>query len=361
MEEVRVNLKKKIDDSYDIVIGRGLFDEIAEGLSKLDLSYVAIITDSNVKKHYGDKLLSLLKDNGLDAMMISFPPGEKSKNRKTKEKIEDALLSKGLDRHGLIIALGGGVVGDIAGFIASTFMRGVPYIQIPTSLLAMLDSSVGGKTGVDTQFGKNMVGTFYQPKRVFIDLDVLKTLPKPEILNGIAEMIKHSVISSSKFFIFIDDYLDKILALDTETLEQAIKMSCEIKKEVVEKDEKEESFRRVLNFGHTIAHAIEKASDFTIKHGRAVALGMIAETKIAAELEMLSPVECEKIVELITRAGFDTKLGKLNVRHIIDSTHHDKKNISGRTNYVLPETRGQMDLDVSVAEDVVEKVLGEMK
>ena len=204
MEKIRVHLHREIDDSYDIIIGNNLFEKIATGLTKLNLGKIAIITDSNVKKLYGEKFLKILKQNNLDARMVAFPFGEKNKTRKNKEKIEDYLISEGLSRDSLIIALGGGVVGDLAGFVASTYMRGINLIQIPTTLLAIVDSSIGGKTAVDTSLGKNLIGTFFQPKKVFIDLDLLNTLPKEEMKNGIAEIIKHAIIADKDLFRFIE-------------------------------------------------------------------------------------------------------------------------------------------------------------
>ncbi|MCK5140131.1 MAG: 3-dehydroquinate synthase [Nanoarchaeota archaeon] len=362
MKKVRVNLIKKTDNSYDIIIGKDLFSAIADGLLKLNLNKIGIITDSNVKGLYGNNLLSLLKSMGLDAAMISFNAGEESKKRAVKERIEDALVSYSFGRDSLIIALGGGVVGDIAGFVASTFMRGIPYLQIPTTLLAMVDSSIGGKTGVDTPHGKNLIGTFYQPKRVFIDIGVLKSLPKEEMLNGIAEMIKHGVIADEKFFVFMEDYMDKVLSLDEQILIKAIEWCCIIKKKVVEADEREESGeRKALNFGHTIGHAVEKASNYKIKHGNAVALGMLAETKISEEIGMINSFESKKIINLVKKAGFDEKLGDIEIGKIIENTGYDKKNIGGRVKYVLPRKVGKADIDVEVNEEIVAKVLGEMQ
>jgi 3-dehydroquinate synthase len=294
--------------------------------------------------------------------LASFSAGEKNKNRDTKSKLEDSLSCNNMQRDSLVIALGGGVVGDLAGFVASTYMRGIPYLQVPTSLLAMVDSSIGGKTGLDTPIGKNLIGTFWQPRKVIIDVLTLNTLPDEEMLNGVAEMIKHAVIDDERFFMFLEDYvLAGILGREEIPLLKAIKWNLTIKKKIVEKDERENSIRKKLNFGHTIGHAIEKTSDFKIKHGQAVALGMIAETKIAEELGMISLVQSSKIISLIEKSGFKTKLGKLDIKKVIDNTKFDKKNKGNMISYVLPRKIGQVDIDVQVDKKIIEKVLGDMK
>jgi len=361
MDKLRLRLVKKIDDSYDIIIGNNIFQDIAEGLCSLKLGKIAIITDNNVNVLYGDKFLKLLKSKNLNSFMISFNAGEKNKTRKTKSKIEDVLASQGLGRGGLIIALGGGVVGDLSGFIASTYMRGISFIQIPTTLLAMVDSSIGGKTAVDTEKGKNMIGTFYQPKRVFIDINTLETLSDDEMLNGLAEIIKHAIIIDEKFFVFLEDYVSKILAKDNNVLVQAIKWSCNIKKKIVENDETEKSLRKILNFGHTIGHAIEKASNYQITHGEGVALGMVAETKIAFEMKKINEREMNKIISLIEKSGFNIKLSKIDIKEIYDNTKFDKKNKGGIPLYVLPTKIGRVEADLEVKEEVVLQVLGGMK
>jgi 3-dehydroquinate synthase len=359
LQKIRINLQEEIDNSYDITLGNTLFPLISESLKKLPISKLGIITDSIVKEHYGNQLLELLKSKGIDASLAAFPSGEEHKSRQTKEKLEDVLLANGFKRDCMLIALGGGVVGDLCGYLASTYMRGVPYIQIPTTLLGMVDSSIGGKTGINTPFGKNTIGTFYQPKAVFMDTSVLKSLPKEEILNGAAEMIKHAIIKDQKYFIFLGDFLDRIIALDDEVLEKAIAWSCEIKKEIVQQDEKEESLRKSLNLGHTVGHAIEKAFNYSLKHGQAVALGIIVETKIAHSMKLINSVETEKIITLINRLGpFPSIAGK--VSQIVANTSYDKKNTASRINYVLPRKVGKVEIDVLVDQEILEKVLGEL-
>jgi 3-dehydroquinate synthase len=368
MEKIKIRLKKKIDYSYDIAIGQNILTDVTEFISILKPNKIAIITDSNVKRLYGGKILSQLKDKSIPALMLSFQAGEENKNRQTKEKIENLLLARGFKRNSLIIAFGGGVVGDLAGYVASTYMRGIPYIQLPTTLLAMVDSSIGGKTGIDTQYGKNTIGTFYQPNAVFIDTEFLKTLPKKELLNGFAEMIKHGVIKDKKYFDFLDNNLNSILNPDEkqdEKIVYAIKRSCQVKKKVVQKDEKEEFLRKTLNFGHTIGHAVEKASDYKIKHGQAIAFGMLAESKIAKDLGVMDNENFEKIASLIKKAGFSGTLTELKlsqkIGEIIENTKYDKKNAEDKVRYVLPVKIGKTRIDVEVSDETVEKVLGEMK
>ncbi len=361
MERLRVNLMKETDESYDIVIGEDLFADIARGLSNLAIDMVGIITDTTVKNLYGQKLFSLLKENGIHCIMVSIPPGEQSKTRENKAKIEDYLVQSGLSRRSVIIALGGGVVGDLAGFVASTYMRGIPFLQIPSSLLAMVDSSIGGKTGVDTPQGKNLVGTFYQPKKVFIDVLLLSTLAKEEIINGVAEMIKHAVIADEKYFVFLDDYMDRIMNLDMEVIPDAIHWSCKIKKDVIEMDETEENTRKILNFGHTIGHAIEKASDYSLKHGEAVLIGMAAETRIARKLGIANQVHADKILDLIHKTGHKISIGEIDRNQILENTRFDKKKLAGNIGYVLPRKPGKVKLDCEVDDGIVLEVLGEMR
>ena len=361
MERIRLSLHREVDDSYDILIGNNLFEKIAIGLTKLKINKIAIITDSNVKKIYGEKFLKLLKKNNLDSRMVAFPAGEKNKTRKNKEKIEDYLIAEGLSRDSLIIALGGGVVGDMAGFVASTFMRGINYIQIPTTILAMVDSSVGGKTAVDTNYGKNLVGTFYQPKKVFIDIDTLSSLPKEEMMNGLAEIIKHAIIADKELFRFIEWNIDSIYAKEQSALIEVIKKSCDIKKSVVERDEMEKSVRKLLNFGHTIGHAIEKTNNYTIKHGAGVAIGMIVETQIAKEMDLIDLHDVERIKSVIKKAGFDLKLPGTPKKEIIDNVKFDKKKFLGHVKFTLPLKIGKAGIDYDVDDHIINKALGVLK
>jgi 3-dehydroquinate synthase len=268
MRTIKVNLDKKSLSSYEIRIGSGIVDRMALLISKNHkASRHIIITDSNVRKLHGEKLLASFKDVGLNVEMIDFPAGEASKNINCALDIVKKLLQLGADRSSMLIALGGGVVGDMVGFIASVFMRSIPYIQIPTSLIAQVDSSIGGKTAIDLDFGKNLLGTFYQPRAVFIDLNFLATLPEKEFNNGLAEIIKYGIIDDEKMFRTLEDNMESIQGRDPALLLKLIESCCRIKKSIVEIDEKEQGLRRILNFGHTLGHALEAQSNFTISHG----------------------------------------------------------------------------------------------
>lgn len=343
MQTVRVDLKKEVDNSYGFLIDRGLSDNIAQELKSNPIANAyAIITDSNVAKLYGKKLLKDFQGKNMHSHLITFTAGEKSKNRRTKEKIENEMIKLALGRDTCIIALGGGVVGDIAGFVAATYMRGVPYIQVPTTLLAMADSSIGGKVGIDTRNVKNSIGAFYQPKNVIIDLDFLKTLPKSELLNGLAEIIKHALIKDKGLFHSIEKNVDKIFGLDTKILSFIIKRSCEIKADIVMQDEKEKGIRRLLNYGHTIGHAIESALNYKISHGNAITIGMSYAAKLSAKKGFLDEGSVIRQNNLLQCIGLPHKLShhKLKPRKILERIQYDKKIINGKINFVLLNSIG---------------------
>jgi len=358
MDNIRVNLGKHVDDSYDIVIGKGIYGEVIRGLKNLNLERIAIITDSNVKGLFGEQFHAKLKEQGINSVLINFPPGEGSKNRHTKAKIEDALLLSGINKDSALISLGGGVTGDITGMLASTYMRGIPYLQLPTTLLAMVDSSIGGKHSINTEHGKNLIGTYHQPKKVVIDISVLESLPKEEMLNGIAEMIKHAIISDEKYFAFLEDYLDRIISREEDPLIKAIRWSIILKKRIMEQDEVDNPFNRILDFGHTVGHAIEKASEYTVRHGTAVAFGMYMETKIAQELGLLNEVESEKIIRLMKRAGF--RLRGIDKKTLLKCLGYEKTKYNKMVKYVLPSKVGKMNIDVGVAEEIVHNAISDL-
>ncbi|MFA4920174.1 MAG: 3-dehydroquinate synthase, partial [Thermodesulfovibrionales bacterium] len=260
MDNIRVKLGER---SYDICLGSNMLKGIGSRLKSFGISpKAAIVSNPKVYRLYGKKVLNSIRAAGFDVISVIIPDGEKYKDISTVQKIYGELLKHRLDRKSALIALGGGVIGDITGFVASTYMRGIDYIQIPTTLLAQVDSSVGGKTGVNHKLGKNMIGTFYQPKLVWIDIDTLKTLPKRELVAGLAEVVKYGVIWDTKFFKLLEDNRDKILSLDKKVLGHILKRSCTIKAGVVSKDEKESGLRAILNYGHTIGHAIETVTEY---------------------------------------------------------------------------------------------------
>lgn len=356
MEKVRINLKKAADNSYDILIGSNLLSKIPSDLKNNNIgNKYLIITDTNIEKLFGNKLLTLMKKAGLKADLISFRAGEQSKNLETFQQLIQKTHSLGLDRKSAILALGGGVVGDIAGFAAASYMRGIAYVQIPTSLLAMVDSSIGGKVAVDIPSGKNMVGAFYQPKKVYIDASLLKNLPQKELINGLSEVIKHALIRDKALFIFINRNLNKILDKDETTLINLIKRNCEIKGDIVEKDEKEAGLRKLVNYGHTVGHAIETLTNYKkFSHGQAIAIGMAVAGKISNNLGMLSKSELELQNKLLKRAGLSIKL-PLAPNKIIKELPKDKKAVSGKAEFVLLEKIGKAKYGIKVPNNIMLK------
>ncbi|MGH7802692.1 MAG: 3-dehydroquinate synthase [Thermodesulfobacteriota bacterium] len=365
MEKVSVNLKKTEDRSYEILIGEDILKKIPLDLkNKKNLYHYLIISDSNVASLYGDVLLKQCTNSGLNSHLISFPAGEIHKNRDTKSRIEDEMSKLKIGRDSCVIALGGGVVGDIAGFVAATYNRGIPYIQGPTTLVASVDSSIGGKTGVDTPYGKNLIGTFYQPWRVYIDVNTLRTLHEKEIREGLAEVIKYGVIKDEKLFEYLERNIDHIFSFNADALIHIIKRGCEIKRQVVELDEKESNLRKILNFGHTIGHAIENISDYKISHGEAISMGMVTEVKIALELGFWKVDEYERLVSLFKKTGLPTKLpDSLDLSRMIDTMKLDKKARQGKIEMVLPRKIGEMvEVDgsygIKIEEGLIRRILG---
>jgi len=304
-------------------------------------SRIVIISDHHVKKIYGTTLLKNLQRAGYDARLFSFAAGEASKNRATKAALEDKMLRAGYSRDSLCIALGGGIVGDITGFIAATYMRGIPYLQIPTTLLAMIDSSVGGKTAINTPAGKNLIGAFHQPMAVIADVHCLKTLSQAQLIHGLIEAIKMFLTHDAKNFHFIEKNIDAILAHDQATLVHVIYHALKIKTAVVNRDETELGERALLNFGHTIGHALENLSHYKLLHGYAVAFGMLVEAKISQNLGLLDETSYVVIRELCARLGVHGQdLKKFDVKKIITRTKKDKKVTSNTVHYILLNSIG---------------------
>lgn len=344
MGKIKVNLMIREDKSYDIVIGEGVLSLVPEELKKAGLAHrFAIITDSNVDPLYGKKLLEGFERAGLTALIISFPAGERQKNRETKARIEDRMLGEKFGRDSAVVALGGGVVGDIAGYVAATYTRGLPYVQVPTTLVACVDSSIGGKTAVDTPHGKNLIGAFHQPWRVYIDVNTLLTLQEKEIREGLAEVIKYGVIRDDKLISYLEESMERIFSRDKEALTHIIKRGCEIKGEVVELDEKESNLRKILNFGHTIGHAVENLSDYKITHGEAISIGMVAEGKLAFRMGLWKEAELKRLTALISKTGLPTLIPEyMKIQDITNTMKLDKKSRGGKIEMVLPRTMGSM-------------------
>jgi 3-dehydroquinate synthase len=346
--------------SYPITIQPGCLQSVASELAAgCSASRYGIISDDTVAGLYGRDLRESLERAGLSCDLLVFDHGEQHKHLGTVGALISQAARNGFDRKSMFIALGGGVVGDVAGFVAATYMRGVPFIQIPTSLLAQVDSSVGGKTGVDIPEGKNLVGAFYQPKAVYIDPDVLATLPKKEYINGMAEVIKHGIIRDEPYYRMLGERFEQIMALDPGVLKDVIEGSCRIKAAVVSADEQEYDLRRILNFGHTIGHAVEAASGFRIAHGFAVAIGMTAATRIGLGKGTAGEEMLKDIMSMLKRYELPTEIPPDLDRALIKSyLLTDKKRVGSRTSYILPRRIGDVFITEEVSEAEIDAVIG---
>ena len=355
MRTIRVNLST---NGYNIYIDNGLIEKIGELLVKeKEPCKTLLITDKNVEKIYGDAVLESLRREKFDVGLVSIDPGEEQKSLETAGMLYHACFDRKLDRNSLIVALGGGVVGDIGGFVASTFMRGIPFIQAPTSLLAQVDSSIGGKVAVNHPKGKNMIGSFYQPMAVFIDTGTLSTLPATELVAGLVEVIKYGVIKDGKLFEYIEKSLHGIVRLNYDALLNIIATSCQIKANVVAEDEKEKHIRAILNYGHTIGHAIETLTDYKkYRHGEAVAMGMLYAAKIAVEMGLTDNTVYERQRTLFMKMGLSLNPG-LDAGDIIKILYTDKKTVAGRLRFILPLSVGEVIISDKVTEDILYKVL----
>ena len=356
MLELQVGLG---DRSYPIIIERGYLDKVGKELQagKFAKRY-GVVADDLVADLYGEKFMSILADAGINAELLVFPHGEASKTLSTIGDLAGQLARLGFDRKDGLIGFGGGVTGDLTGFLASSYMRGIPFIQVPTTLLAQVDSSVGGKTGVDIPEGKNLVGAFFQPKAVYIDTSLLDTLPPDELLGGLAEVIKHGVIRDAGFFDFLRDNREGILKLEPELIERTIHICCKIKSEVVSEDEREGGVRRILNYGHTIGHAVEGASDYSLIHGLAVSIGMVAAAKIAMLNGLLVKEDGQKIIDILISYNMPIEVPKtLDRERIKRYLLTDKKTVGGKVFYVLPTEIGNTCFTADVTEQQVDRVL----
>ena len=333
MPVVRVELAER---SYSVNIERGLLDSVGRRTVDLGLrGPVAVITNPVVDRLYGKRLTMSLESAGLDPQVFVVPDGEEYKSLDEAGKIYDFLIERRMERESPIIAFGGGVIGDIAGFVAATYLRGVPYVQVPTTLLSQVDSSVGGKTAVNHPKGKNLIGAFYQPRAVFIDPDLLKTLDSRELRCGLAEVVKYGVIWDAGFFEFLEDNTEKLKGLDDEMV-TAIERSCAIKAEVVSMDERERGLRSILNFGHTFGHAIEAVTGFrSIKHGEAVAMGMVMAAGLSNRLGLCDKGVVERIRGLLKRLGLRDLPGDIDGKTLIEPMKIDKKISGGKLRFVL--------------------------
>ncbi len=341
---VRVPLAGQHDASYDIVIGSGVSAELAGMLKgRCPAAAYAVISDSHVAKLYGDRVVHQVAGTGYRAELFTFPAGEWNKTRETWASLCDRMLAGHFGRDCAVIALGGGVVGDVAGFVAATYLRGVPYVQLPTSLLAMIDSSIGGKTGVDVPAGKNLLGAFHQPRFVLADLDLLTSLPPVQLAAGLAEAVKHGAIADAEYFDFLERDHAAILAKDRGALERVVRRSVEIKAAVVAEDEREGGRRAILNFGHTVAHAIEATSKYETLHGEAVAIGMATEAQLAEALGVAAKGTADRVIALLEcfRLPVSRPEGTSGDA-LIAAMRGDKKARRGEIRFALPKAIGEM-------------------
>ncbi|OOM69343.1 3-dehydroquinate synthase [Clostridium sp. BL-8] len=346
MSTYNVNLKKIIDDSYEIEIGFYLMDKLVEDL-KNDLlkgiSKFAVITDSNVKNLYAETIVKKLIEAGYQTDIFVFPAGEVNKTRKTKEYIEDAMLEKGYRRDCCIIAVGGGVVTDLAGFVAGTFGRGIPFINYATTLLAAADASVGGKTAVDTPLATNLIGIFNQPKKVYLDIATWETLPKRQISSGLAETIKHACMASRSFFDFLNENMDEILNIEKKSCEYIAEENCKIKDGIVVRDEKEAGLREVLNLGHTVGRAIETVSGYRLLHGEALSIGLVAEVKMSNELGYMTELETKEVIDLLKKAKLPIDIPDyIDREELVKKLYTDKKVKNGKLRFVIQNGIGNV-------------------
>jgi 3-dehydroquinate synthase len=344
--------------SYEIRVGSGLLARVGLWLKERGLAGKAvIITDTTVGGLYTDVLERGLANAGFEVTVLELPPGEEQKTLETAGLIYSKLTDVYAERTTPVIALGGGVIGDLAGFVAGTYLRGVPLVQVPTTLLAQVDSSIGGKTAVDCGRLKNIIGMFYQPRMVVADIDTLKTLPEIELANGLAEVIKCAAIGSRHLFDFLDINMNKAQQRHPSVLEEIVLESARIKAGMVEKDEKETGLRTILNFGHTVGHAVEAVSDFQLKHGQAVAIGMVAAAEISRRMGVLGEKEVSRLEKVIEKAGLPTKMPDIDKDAVMEAMKHDKKVRRDRVRFVLLKSIGNAFVSDGVDPSLVEEVL----
>lgn len=350
--------------SYQITIRPGLLNRLGQLCRRQKLGRrCAVISDTNVAPRYGAAVLRILKQSGFDPVLLTVPAGETAKSLNFVQTCYDQLAAHRLERKSFIVPLGGGVVGDLAGFVAATYLRGIPFVQVPTTLLAQVDSSVGGKVGVNLQAGKNLVGAFHQPRFVLCDLDTLRTLPEREFRAGLAEVIKYGIIYDAKFFTRLERDLPKILKREPKVLAAVIARCCEIKAEVVGQDETEGGLRAILNFGHTIGHAIENISGYgKYLHGEAISMGQVAAAELSAKVLGLPAGDVARIRNLFQRTGLPTQLNLSagQRKKLFAAMSLDKKVSAGEVKFVLAERIGKVVWGQRVSAALINAALDEI-
>ncbi len=359
LSRVHVNLDAR---SYDVLIQDGCHAGIGPFLAALPerVSAVALLANRQVDRSYGDAIRTSLESAGLPSHTLLVPAGERFKSLETASRLFGDLIQRKLDRKAVILALGGGVIGDLAGYVAAGYLRGVRFVQVPTSLLAQVDSSIGGKVGVNHPLGKNMIGAFLQPQGVFIDPNVLATLPPRELRTGLAEVVKYGVIWDEDFFAFLEGHVDAVLRLEPQAIRHIIRRSCQIKAHVVEEDETEGGLRTILNFGHTIAHAVETYTSYEhYTHGEAVAIGMVVAARLAHGMGMLRAEPVHRLTRLLERYGLPTHLPRTDPAVLMSLMDTDKKAVAGKVRFVLPTQIGRVEIVGSVPRDMLRRAIKE--
>ncbi|MCX7918801.1 MAG: 3-dehydroquinate synthase [bacterium] len=353
---IKVKLDKR---SYYILIQPGIINLVGEHLLQFGFSKrIGIVTNPTVGKYYVEPVECSLLRAGFKPKLYSIPDGEEYKNLDVVRDIYTRLVLDEFDRNSALIALGGGVIGDITGFVAATYLRGIPFIQIPTTLLAQVDSSVGGKVGVNLPLGKNLIGSFYQPKLVLTDPNVLFTLPEREFRAGLAEVVKYGVIYDAVFFAWLERNISNIKKLDASCLTYLITRCCQIKAEVISQDETEQGLRAILNFGHTIGHAIETLTNYTqYRHGEAVAIGMVAAGKLAHNLSLFDRHQLQRLQDLLVNIGLPIQLPHLAISKFLDTIYRDKKVRNQKLRMVLPKKIGLVTLVDNISENKLKKII----
>ena len=351
--------------SYEIVISPNGLSQLGSRLRSLQAGQkVLLVSNPAIFRHYGESAIASLSAAGFSVGTCLLPAGERYKTPGTLQKIYDAALTHRVERSSTFVALGGGVIGDMTGFAAATWLRGVSVVQVPTSLLAMVDAAIGGKTGVNHPHGKNLIGAFYQPRLVLIDPEVLKTLPPREFRAGMAEVIKYGVIWDADLFSLLEQAprLDRLTALGEDRLQEILRRSCEAKAHVVSKDEKEAGLRAILNYGHTIGHAVESLTGYrVVNHGEGVAIGMMAAAAIASRLNLWESTATERQTVLIKKTGLPTQLPTdIDIEAILQALQTDKKVEAGRVRFVLPTQIGAAIVTDQVSTEVIRSVLKQM-
>jgi 3-dehydroquinate synthase len=361
---IAVALPPQPGHGYEVLVGSGLFSSIASVLSRYcPAPRYAVVTDDRIAELYAIRLSRMLHASGSRADVFAFAAGEGRKTRETWSLICDAMLESGIGRDAAVVAFGGGVPGDLGGFVAATYMRGLPLVQVPTSLLAMIDASVGGKTAVDTPAGKNLVGAFHQPRVVVIDPELLQTLPEAHLRAGLAEAVKHGAIADSDYLDWLESSIPQLLAGDPDALTRLIVRSVEIKSEIVARDERESGPRRLLNFGHTIGHAVESLSGYGLLHGEAISIGMVEEARLGERMGVTASGTSQHLRRVLSRLGLPTSLPMgYDAGEVLGWTRTDKKAAQGKVHYALIEGVGTPAVrdgrwGCTVADEVVIEVL----